>query len=149
MSIELPMPTILEDFEKGDRVWYFGPRDYLKVFGTVEKVMPTYLIMQKDDGGISYIHQEGVSGDPKHLTLPILQKGIDVDSLRVGDKLSKKLTTGRPGSVVRMRCLVEEVVPDVKVVTRYYSRMGAQTVKTYTAGEESIEYQMAGWELEE
>ena len=68
----------------------------------------------------------------------------------VGNLLSKRIQTGVYGLAIRIHARIEEVVPGVRVIVGYEDAPGTGefTYRTFSGEWESIEQEMAGWELE-
>ena len=64
MIEELSVPSILEDFETGDRVWYQSDNRYAKIFGTVAEVAESWILVKTDAGNDVYVHSQGSAQEP-------------------------------------------------------------------------------------
>ena len=150
MIEELSVPSILEDFEIGDRVWYQSDNRYAKIFGTVSEVSNTGVLLKTDAGSNVYIRSQWDAKESGNVLSHSLQKSLLATDVVVGNILSKRIQPGLYGIAVRIHARVEEVIPGVKIIVGYEDAPGTGefTYRTFNGEWESIEQEMAGWELE-
>lgn len=147
---EIAVPVTAADFEEGDRVWYVDPKKHIKMFASVMGSPERRLMLLRDDG---LMIAPVDNPDPKAIYLieiAGLNKCLDVSKLEPGMKLSKRISS-IDGFVVRVYAIVDEAIPAEKVVLRFHDTGKGEQKKDFTnePDGDTIEYQMAGWEVEE
>jgi hypothetical protein len=110
---EMSVPAILDDFEVGDRVFWWQS-DFRVLFGNVTKVDESVIILTLDDGQII----DATGGDAKiydPFNIAGWAKLVDVSRLKIGDTLSTThdYYTMEPGK--REFFTVIDMVPDRQI----------------------------------
>jgi hypothetical protein len=146
---EVSVPTLLEDFEPGDRIWFKTSAPGQKIFGEVKAVTEDWVFVITDDGSRVYVEERGLGNSLGNVYLHNLHKVLDVAGLRVGDIVSRKYFRLGSPEVSRVYAEVYKVVPDVSVAIRYLGNPVFPAEQTYEGTITEIEYQMVVWELEE
>lgn len=146
---EVVVPNMVDDFEEDDRVWFIHPKKKVKMLATVMKDPVKRFLVNTDDGVIL-----SVTADPADKDSPIkvymLSKVLDLNSLTPDMRLSKKVAS-KDGFVIRFPAVVERVRPGREVVLHHPdpSRNNYRQVFTHSSIGDTLEYQLAGWEIEE
>lgn len=146
---ELSVPNTVEDFEEGDRVWFMHPKRKIKMLATVLKDPAKRFLINMDEGVIISVDEDpNATGSP--IKVFMLSKVLDVDSLSPGMRVSKKIAS-KDGFVIRFHAVVERVWPGREVVLRAPnpSANNYRQVFTNSSIGDTLEYQLAGWEVEE
>lgn len=150
---EIFVPTVLSDFEPGDRAWYLGSRsDSDKfVFGRFVHWVGGFLRFYCDDGRVLDITDSWEENLARNPLIEDFHKVLDLEDLKPGDRLSKRVSNpGKP--IVRAYAFVEEVVPGMKLTIRYDDEfLNEPLLRTFiakSAAQDSLEVQTMGWEME-
>lgn len=149
---EVSVPTTVDDFEAGDRVWYVHPKKNIKMLATVMSNPEKRFIIVGDEDGLMMAVLPGPipQNSTFRVSLSGLNKVMDVTSLTPGMKVSKKLpTTG--GLVFRFPAIIDSVEPGKRIVLSYHYQTGNDCIEEFLEGTDgkTLEYQLAGWEVEE
>jgi hypothetical protein len=145
---EVSVPTLFEDFEVGDRVWFSNPISDKKTFGRVLRISEEYVIVHTDAGGRVYVHDQSQNPLAK-ISLQNLHKALDITSLQVGAVLSKSIPPvffmDQP---LRTFVTVKSLVPEQEVVVSYIGRHSFLNDEAFRGNLHELEVKMVGWELE-
>lgn len=148
-SSEVSVPNTVEDFEEGDRVWFMHPKRKVKMLGTVMKDPAKRFLVNIDEGVIISV-DENPDDQDSPIKVFMLSKVLDVNSLGPGMRVSKKITS-KDGFVIRFHAIVERVWPGREVVLAAPNRSADNYRQVFTNDSmgDTLEYQLAGWEIEE
>lgn len=146
---EVSVPSTVDDFEEGDRVWFIHPKKNVKMLATVLKHPTSRFILRRDDG-LLFSAVEDPADPDFPIKIAMLNKLLNTNSLNPGMKLSIKAPS-KDGFVVRFYAIIERVRPGKEVVLCAPDRSRSNYRRVFVEGAkgETLEYQMAGWEIEE
>lgn len=147
---EVSVPNTAEDFEIGDRVWFMHPGKKVKMLATIVSHPVGRLFLRRDDGLLFSAAEDSTDSDTV-IKVFMLGKILDVESLKAGMNVSKKVAS-KDGFIIRFHAVVERVRPGREVVLRApdpSKNSYRQVVTHHNVGLDTLEYQLAGWEIEE
>lgn len=156
---EVSVPMGIEDFDPGDRVWFENSKTFSKVFGTIVSVNRQNPSMAFRNAKQEYaiITNDWDTTTAGYPPVSEFKKSIDVSSLSVGDRLSKSMAWGN-GFVSRIYAVVTSVNPgksvgvtrekDIEYFKAYSEKVPVEQLIKEQENGDTIEYQMAEWELE-